>query len=143
MNKACPVVTRKQGLEILAFLHPLAGRQLVKGTIEASETVQSACERELLEESGIHGEAVRFLGEWNAGFENQTWGFCTMRIDVELPDSWEHLADEDGGRVFKFFWQPLDAELNAEWHPLFVGAIGYIIKALTTRCSAGADKTRR
>lgn len=35
-NKACPVVLRHSTeLEILAFRHPLAGLQLVKGTVEA------------------------------------------------------------------------------------------------------------
>jgi hypothetical protein len=37
-NKACPVILRRRNqLEILLFEHPLAGVQLVKGTIERSE----------------------------------------------------------------------------------------------------------
>jgi hypothetical protein len=39
MNKACPVVIRQNNgcLEILAFVHPSAGRQVVKGTIKPGE----------------------------------------------------------------------------------------------------------
>ena len=63
-RKACPVVLlRTPGrIEILAFRHPIAGCQLVKGTIEAGETIQTAAERELLEESGIIGTATDYLG---------------------------------------------------------------------------------
>ena len=36
VDKACPVVLRHTTeLEVLAFRHPLAGLQLVKGTVEA------------------------------------------------------------------------------------------------------------
>ncbi len=34
IDKVCPVVLRKQNQEILLFQHPLAGIQLVKGTVE-------------------------------------------------------------------------------------------------------------
>ena len=46
MNKACPVILRvnqNNELEILAFKHPMAGNQLVKGTIEDGETLEQAC----------------------------------------------------------------------------------------------------
>jgi 8-oxo-dGTP pyrophosphatase MutT (NUDIX family) len=56
-RKACPVIVRRTagGVEILAFRHPKAGCQLVKGTIEPAESVRRAAERELQEESGIIG----------------------------------------------------------------------------------------
>ena len=41
-RKVCPVVLRgttADGIDILAFRHPLAGAQLVKGTIEIAESV--------------------------------------------------------------------------------------------------------
>jgi 8-oxo-dGTP pyrophosphatase MutT (NUDIX family) len=48
--KACPVVLRSLGDgEILAFEHPLAGWQLVKGTVEAGELPRDAAIRELYE----------------------------------------------------------------------------------------------
>ncbi|WP_410001350.1 NUDIX domain-containing protein [Rhizobium leguminosarum] len=42
-----------QGLEILAFTHPSAGNQFVKGTVEEGERPQDAAARELREESGL------------------------------------------------------------------------------------------
>ena len=49
MKKIVPVVLRhqQQGLEILAFRHPLAGTQLVKGTIEQDEKHEQAAVRGL------------------------------------------------------------------------------------------------
>lgn len=74
-TKACPVVVRqKQGcLEILAFRHPIAGCQLVKGSIEAGEDAGRAALRELCQDAGINS----FLGtiqvepdqEWSAPCE--------------------------------------------------------------------------
>ena len=49
-DKACPVVIRHPAApEILAFEHPLAGLQLVKGSIEPNETAAAAAVRELYE----------------------------------------------------------------------------------------------
>ena len=53
-TKACPVVLRRvDKLEVLALEHPLAGFQLVKGSIEHDESPAAAAARELLEESGV------------------------------------------------------------------------------------------
>ena len=67
-NKACPVVLRTRGSrEILVFEHPLAGIQLVKGTIELGESPEAAALRELGEESGITSASwVRSLGTWSS-----------------------------------------------------------------------------
>ncbi|MEF1341314.1 DNA mismatch repair protein MutT, partial [Vibrio rotiferianus] len=35
VDKVCPLVLRNQNSEILLFKHPLAGIQLVKGTVES------------------------------------------------------------------------------------------------------------
>lgn len=54
VDKACAVVLRDRGvLEILAFEHPLAGLQLVKGSVEAGESTCATAVRELMEEAGI------------------------------------------------------------------------------------------
>lgn len=54
IDKVCPVVLRKQNQELLLFQHPLAGIQLVKGTVETfDESYITAAKRELAEESGI------------------------------------------------------------------------------------------
>lgn len=76
-GKACPVVIRDHGhIEILAFEPPLAGLQLVKGTIEPGETSAAAALRELREESGLHASHVAVdLGLWASGHANQIWAF--------------------------------------------------------------------
>ena len=109
MNKACPVLLRQSGkyTQILAFRHPLAGIQLVKGSIEAWETLPKACERELREESGLRADAKTFLGIWEADYEEQIWGFYLMNPKLKIPESWEHYCDDGGGHVFQFFWQHL------------------------------------
>jgi len=132
MNKACPVILRKidDELEILAFEHPLAGRQLVKGTIEKDEPLVDACVRELAEESGLAAYPYIMLGVWDTGFENQVWGFYLMTYEGNLPEAWEFYTNDGGGHLFKFFWQPLSQHLNSSWHPLFIGAVEFIRKAL-------------
>jgi len=80
-RKACPVVARSTNgcLEVLAFRHPIAGYQLVKGTIERDETVQRAAERELLEESGIAVTAGDVLGAVQMQEPAQEWHFMLCR----------------------------------------------------------------
>ncbi|HRH76065.1 MAG TPA: NUDIX domain-containing protein [Cellvibrionaceae bacterium] len=133
MNKACPIILRdRHGItEILGFSHPLAGKQLVKGTIENGETLEQACARELIEESGIAATPSKFLGEWNSGYEGQIWGFYLMRIAEKLPDHWEFSTSDDGGHIFSFFWHRLDEIPDPQWHPLFAGAINFVKKAIT------------
>lgn len=62
MDKACPVVIRPER-QILAFQHPRAGLQLVKGGVEPNEHPAKAAERELSEESGLILSAIRDLGQ--------------------------------------------------------------------------------
>ena len=105
MNKACPVVLRHKNnkLELLAFVHPKAGNQLVKGNIQKDEQLESACIRELAEESGIQAQVVKHLGIWEPDFKNQIWGFCLMHYEDILPDTWEFDTKDDGGHIFSFF----------------------------------------
>lgn len=71
IDKVCPVVLRNQNQEILLFKHPLAGVQLVKGTVEVfDESYIIAAKRELAEESGItHVRSARYLCSWDSGFQ--------------------------------------------------------------------------
>ncbi|MGU3629146.1 NUDIX hydrolase [Comamonas sp. C24C] len=126
-NKVCPVVIRGQeSIEILAFEHPLAGTQLVKGTIELDENSRDAALRELHEESGlIASDVLADLGVWASGYENQIWAFHLCDIN-DLPDSWVYRTADDGGHIFKFFWHPLSQKPNAQWHWVFQGALKYI-----------------
>ena len=129
-NKVCPVVLRRVGsaVEILAFEHPIAGYQLVKGTIEPGESIDIAALRELAEESGIEGAIVtQNLGIWSSGFEGQVWVFVECAPNQTCPESWVHHAPDDGGHAFRFFWHPLFGSVDSNcWHSLFQGALGFI-----------------
>ena len=132
MNKACPVVLRhhNNNLELLAFEHPKAGNQLVKGNIKKDEPLESACIRELAEESGIQAQVVKQLGIWEPNFKNQIWGFCLMHYEDILPDTWDFETKDDDGHIFSFFWQPLNSPLNDNWSEVYKHAFQYIKNAL-------------
>jgi len=132
MNRATPVVLRNNNnqLELLAFKHPNGRSQLVKGKIKKGESLEAACVRELEEESGIQAQIVRQLGVWNSGFKKQVWGFCLMHYEGSQLDNWDHETEDDGGHIFSFFWQPLNAPLNDSWNEVYTNAFQYIKKAL-------------
>ena len=128
MIKVCPVVTRTvdDTLEILLFRHPLAGIQLVKGTLEADETITEAALRELEEESGITEVAeTTYLCQWQDTHLAREWHFIHCKVDG-LPDTWTYFTNDDGGHLFAFFWQPLIVKTTPEWHPVFVDALHVI-----------------
>ncbi|UDF37613.1 UNVERIFIED_ORG: NUDIX domain-containing protein [Shinella sp. XGS7] len=125
-NKACPVVARVRDdeVEVLAFRHPLAGLQLVKGTIESGETASAAAVRELAEEAGLAPAGlVTALGVWQSQYQAQVWSFHLVPVAAATPEAWEHYTHDGGGHIFSFFWHPLRIEPTAEWHPLFQGAL--------------------
>lgn len=135
-NKSCPVVLRCKNnvVEILAFRHPLAGNQLVKGTIELGESAHQAAIRELREEAGLLNAVITGdLGIWETGYQDQVWSFHLCSVNTQLPDSWDHFTFDDGGHVFSFFWHPIDAELAEDWHEVFRGAITFVRVALQHR----------
>src|SRR5215510_12773950 len=80
-DKACPVVFRDSSMrQILAFEHPEAGLQIVKGSIEPGEEPRIAALRELAEESGITGtDIARDLGTWRSEHDEHVWSLqlCT------------------------------------------------------------------
>ena len=132
MDKACPVVLRLKNnkLELLVFEHPKADIQLVKGGINMGEPLESACIRELEEESGIQAQVVKQLGAWKPDFKNQVWGFCLMHYEGILPDTWAFETKDDDGHIFNFFWQPLNGTLNDNWNEVSKNAFQYIKNAL-------------
>jgi hypothetical protein len=122
-RQGMPVVIRDHGhIEILAFEHPLAGLQLVKGTIEPGETSAAAA---------LHGPShvAADLGLWASGHANQIWAFHLCEVH-NPPDSWTHLTDDDGGHDFRFFWHPLSQPPSAQWHWVYQGALQYIASKL-------------
>lgn len=134
ITKACPAVLRtRQSLEILAFEHPLAGFQLVKGSVEPGETTANAAIRELQEEAGITGRVIRDLGTWHSEITGQTWAFHQCHVPADLPDTWTHFAEDDGGHCFRFYWHPLGSEPTNEWHPIFKGALTMLIESLGSK----------
>jgi ADP-ribose pyrophosphatase YjhB (NUDIX family) len=127
LRKVCPVVVRRIAgrIEILAFRHPLAGCQLVKGTVEAGETIEHSAERELLEESGVVGVARKYLGKIQMRDPEQEWHFVACGVGP-LPGKWTHRTSDGGGLNFEFFWRPLDREPDESWHPTFRRSLAFI-----------------
>jgi 8-oxo-dGTP pyrophosphatase MutT (NUDIX family) len=128
--KAVPIVLRQgpSGAEVLLFIHPLAGVQLVKGTVEPGESVNEAAIRELAEESGIEGASCASdLGAWEQCPPGQVWHFRTMQLPVAtLPERWSHHTKDDGGHLFEFYWQPLHGPNPENCHPVFIAALKYL-----------------
>lgn len=120
-QKACTFVLRKHDghRQVLAFQHPVAGRQWVKGTVEPGEEPMAAALRELSEESGLYGPAqLTALGTVMIRDPTALWHLfaCTA---TGLPDHWDHQTTDDHGHRFRFFWHPLGTPLTADWHPQF------------------------
>ncbi len=111
--------------QILAFHHPLAGDQLIKGTIEKGESAEIAVLRELAEESGISSaKIIRNIGVWETDVEGQVWLVFLCEAE-NLPDEWIFHADDDGGQDFAFFWHSLNSD-SGKFHPLYQNALIWI-----------------
>lgn len=132
--KACPVLVRHRNgsVEVLVFRHPLAGIQLVKGTVERGEIATQTALRELDEEAGINAASIiSDWGRWCSDFEGQIWHFILCEA-AELPDSWSHYTGDDGGHVFTFFWHPLEQPPDSQWHEVYGRALQVIRQRLKT-----------
>ncbi|WP_203652525.1 NUDIX hydrolase [Pseudomonas sp. RtIB026] len=131
-DNACPVVLSSSlPTRLLLFRHPLAGTQLVKGTIESGVTPSEAALRELAEESGIDDAIVELdLGCWNTGYRDQIWSFHLCRAGRDLPESWAHQTLHDHSHVFEFFWAPLKELPYADCHPVFQRALEFLCQRL-------------
>ena len=108
----------------MAFQHPLAGKQLVKGTIEAGESAKPAAARELCEESGLRLDGFTFMAATQEIVHGQEWLFYHYAA-TGLPERWPHHCADDGGHDFRFFWHPLTASTKG-WHPVFSGALPHV-----------------
>lgn len=137
-QKAVPIVLRKvEGqTEILLFDHPLAGTQLVKGSIEGGEAPEAAAVRELAEESGLTGvtETI-FLGDQTYLGIGQHWFFYECRFDRNLSDSWEFFTRDDGGHFFRFHWRPIEDKINNPIGPVFDEAREFVCERMTLLAS--------
>jgi 8-oxo-dGTP pyrophosphatase MutT (NUDIX family) len=131
-QKACPVVYRlaDEGVTILAFQHPSAGKQLIKGTVEDGERPQDAALRELREESGVTPTSnLLHLGQAPIGKASTVWHFFAVEV-CGLPLHWEHQTEDDEGHAFAFFWHPLAEDLDQDWHPMFHEALRMIRRSV-------------
>jgi 8-oxo-dGTP pyrophosphatase MutT (NUDIX family) len=124
-DKVCPVVFRDASMrQILAFEHPEAGVQLVKGGIEPGENARAAALRELHEEAGISQTAIaEDLGTWNSGEQGHIWSLHLCTFTPTLPESWTHRCEDDGGHEFKFFWHDVNATTDEKWPPQYRRAL--------------------
>ena len=98
-QKVCPVVFRVStgGVDILAFRHPSAGKQFVKGSINDGETSIEAAIRELKEESGITAGSDLFaIGQASIGEPSNDWLFFAAE-GAGLSERWEHQTENDFG----------------------------------------------
>ena len=76
IEKVVPVIFRNinQRTEILVFKHPIAGIQIVKGTVETNEELEEAALRELYEESGISSAHIHsYLGLHHPSEQGPNW----------------------------------------------------------------------
>ncbi|WP_062661145.1 NUDIX hydrolase [Grimontia celer] len=125
--KVCPLVLREIDgeMNLLLFKHPLAGIQLVKGTVEPFDiSYESAAKRELTEESGIsYVLNTTYLGSWESGYQDQFWHFVLCQVGETLPKTWCFYTQDDGGHEFQFFWHRLGDPIPNDCHKLFCDAI--------------------
>lgn len=132
-EKACPIVVRLNSgqPEVLAFAHPSAGKQFVKGTIESDGDSDEAAIRELWEESGIRiVKPLFYIGVHQIGTTRQCWHFF-QHVSSGLPETWYHHTANDFGHTFAFFWHPLREPLDQSWHSIFHEAFAFF----APRCS--------
>jgi 8-oxo-dGTP pyrophosphatase MutT (NUDIX family) len=125
IDKVCPVVFRDPSMrEILAFEHPVAGIQLVKGGIEPGESVRAAALRELEEEAGISNTGIaQDLGTWNSEHNGHVWSLQLCTFKPALPEHWVHHCDDDGGHELRFFWHDVAQEPDEAWRPQYRRAL--------------------
>lgn len=78
------------GLELLTFLHPLAGRQVPAGSVEHDEAPEAAARREVCEETGVDGlTGLVVIGEWIENLGRQS----VALEEVVLTDFAKHQVD--------------------------------------------------
>lgn len=129
IHKVCPVILRQreESWQILAFRHPQAGTQLIKGTPEAGEQPESAVLRELAEESGINRAiVVEKIGELDIDEAEQHWHIFLCQPTGTLLEESSFFTTDGGGHIFQFFWHSLAEAPDKSWHKLFRTALAFI-----------------
>ncbi|MEL7416403.1 MAG: NUDIX domain-containing protein, partial [Pseudomonadota bacterium] len=116
-------------LRILAVTHPLAGAQIVKGTIREGEHPTRAAARELWEESGLTAISALELAQRDDICEGERWHFILTRVRGPVPERFQHFCRDDGGHLFKFWWHDLSD--TCPFEPPFDAAIVGVQQALS------------
>ena len=111
------VVRREaSGLQLLVFEHANdsdSGVQIPAGTVEASESIESALWRELLEESGLRDPTVALVCKLAEAPEpewDQMRHVYLLKDVGGLPNDWVTVVagyGEDQGLVFEYYWVDL------------------------------------
>lgn len=141
-QKSCPCVLRRgpSGYELLVFEHPLAGRQIPKGTIESGEDPGLAAMRELEEESGIRATGIvkritqmevlrtTSLYPHKKVPRLESWHLYHLEVPPEVTrkERWTHLAEgseDEQGLPFAYFWFPIADSFHSfepYWHEVLL-----------------------
>lgn len=109
-RRACPVCLdpARAPARLLAFAHPEAGVQLVKGRMAEGESPEAAALRELREESGLIGQIAGPAVELAIPETGEIWHLVPVHAP-DAPAHWVHFCQDDGGKQFLFFWIDPDA----------------------------------
>ena len=126
IDKAVAVVPHPGGapLRCLVFDHPLAGAQIVKGTVEPGERPLIAARRELWEEAGLVARSGVPLCISDAIVSGEVWHFSLLRVALPVAEAWDWHTTDGGGLTFRCRWQALtdDGVLSGRflraWHAI-------------------------
>ena len=124
-DKVCPMVVRRRGgaWQVLAFRHPSAGIQLVKGGLNPGEAAHEAAIRELYEESGIALTArPRDIGAYRIGVPGEVWRIFVAE-GRDMPEAWAWQTLDDHGHTFRFFWQNVHVAPGPGWRKTYLEAL--------------------
>ncbi|MEL7090110.1 MAG: NUDIX domain-containing protein [Pseudomonadota bacterium] len=129
----CPVALHPDGapMRIAAFAHPQAGLQIVKGGLRTGERPEQGAARELFEESGLETRSAILLGVSDDIYAGERWHFALCRIKPPVRAQWQHLCADDGGHVFRFFWQDLATDPPAAFEARYRRALHWISNTLS------------
>ncbi|WP_170156970.1 NUDIX domain-containing protein [Roseimicrobium gellanilyticum] len=133
------------GYELLVFEHPLAGRQIPKGTIESGEDPSLAALRELEEESGIKAAGIlsriakmeilrtTSLYPHKEVPRLESWHLYHLEVPQEVTtrEHWVHAAEgsaDEQGLPFAYFWFPIESSFESfehYWHEVLLAVQKY------------------
>ncbi|MDA1279548.1 MAG: NUDIX domain-containing protein [Chloroflexi bacterium] len=114
VDKVTAIVLREgtDGPEVLLFDHPGENARMITqfpaGTIEPCESPETAVVRELMEETGVEGRIVEFIGELEQEWQDQLWHRWLYIVEAvgDTKAAWPFHCDCGIPVICK--WSPLD-----------------------------------